>query len=71
MFGAALGTSTTGAYIESAAGVQEGARTALANVITAFLVVVMMPFTWSVADGIAAGFIAYPILELASGGRGP
>jgi AGZA family xanthine/uracil permease-like MFS transporter len=128
--GAALGTSTTGAYIESAAGVQEGARTGLANVVTAFLflatlffspiaaavaapmtvegrtlspltapalilvgclmaqgiarirwddlteaipaflVIVMMPFTWSVADGIAAGFIAYPVLKLASGRKG-
>ena len=30
--GAALGTSTTGAYIESAAGVQEGGRTGLASI---------------------------------------
>jgi AGZA family xanthine/uracil permease-like MFS transporter len=125
--GAVLGTSTTGAYIESAAGVQEGGRTGLANVITAllflatlffspiaaavaapievdgrvfspftapalilvgclmaqgtaridwddlteavpaFLVIVMMPFSWSIADGIAAGFIAYPALKLAAG----
>ena len=127
MAGAALGTSTTGAYIESAAGVQEGGRTGLANVITgclflitlffsplaaavaapievegrmfspftapalilvgclmaqglgrirwddltdaipAFLVIVLMPFTWSIADGIAAGFIAYPVLKIVSG----
>jgi AGZA family xanthine/uracil permease-like MFS transporter len=39
--GAALGTSTTGAYIESAAGVQEGGRTGLANVVTGAL------FLWS------------------------
>jgi AGZA family xanthine/uracil permease-like MFS transporter len=125
--GAVLGTSTTGAYIESAAGIQEGGKTGLANVVTgalflvtlflspiavavaspividgqvmspvtapalilvgclmaqgvarirwddlteaipAFLVMVMMPFTWSIADGIAAGFIAYPILKIASG----
>ena len=125
--GALLGTSTTGAYIESAAGVQEGGRTGLANMVTgalflvtlffspiaaavaapieiggrvfspftapalilvgclmaqsmarirwedlteafpAFLVILMMPFTWSIADGIAAGFIAYPLLKIASG----
>jgi len=125
--GAALGTSTTGAYIESAAGVQEGGRTGLANLVTgalflvtlffsplaaavatpivvngqaftpitspalvlvgclmmqgvagiawndlteaipAFLVIVMMPFTWSIADGIAAGFIAYPLLKILAG----
>ncbi len=125
--GAALGTSTTGAYIESAAGVQEGGRTGLANMVTAalflitlffspiaaavaapiavnghlfspftapalilvgclmaqslgriawqdlteavpaFLVIVMMPFSWSIADGIAAGFITYPLLKLAAG----
>jgi AGZA family xanthine/uracil permease-like MFS transporter len=125
--GAALGTSTTGAYIESAAGVQEGGRTGLANIVTgllflltlffspiaaavaapieidgrifspftapalilvgclmaqglarirwddltetipAFLVILMMPLSWSIADGIAAGFIAYPALKIASG----
>lgn len=123
--GAALGTSTTGAYIESAAGVQEGGRTGLANVVTAalflltlffaplviavaapealspykpltapallivgclmsqgvakihwedlseaipaLLVIVLMPLSWSVADGIAAGFIVYPFLKLAAG----
>jgi AGZA family xanthine/uracil permease-like MFS transporter len=27
----------------------------------------MMPFSWSIADGIAAGFIAYPLLKIASG----
>lgn len=127
VFGAALGTSTTGAYIESAAGVQEGGRTGLANMVTAalflitlffspiaaavaapvaidgrvfspftapalilvgclmaqgigrirwddltetipaFLVIVMMPLAWSIADGIAVGFIVYPALKLASG----
>jgi AGZA family xanthine/uracil permease-like MFS transporter len=123
--GAALGTSTTGAYIESAAGVQEGGRTGLANMVTAalflltlffaplviavaapealspykpltapallivgclmsqgvakihwqdlseaipaLLVIVLMPLAWSVADGIAAGFIVYPFLKLAAG----
>lgn len=37
MFAALVGSSTSGAYIESAAGVKEGARTGLAAVVTALL----------------------------------
>jgi adenine/guanine/hypoxanthine permease len=37
MVGAVVGTSTSGAYIESAAGVREGARTGLAAVTTGLL----------------------------------
>jgi AGZA family xanthine/uracil permease-like MFS transporter len=37
MIGAALGTSTTTAYIESAAGVEEGGRTGLTAVVVAVL----------------------------------
>ena len=37
MFSALVGSSTSGAYIESAAGVREGARTGLAAVMTALL----------------------------------
>jgi AGZA family xanthine/uracil permease-like MFS transporter len=33
----------------------------------AFLVAVGIPFTWSIADGIAFGFIAYPTLKLLTG----
>ncbi|MCP8966953.1 NCS2 family permease [Ectobacillus ponti] len=33
----------------------------------AFLVIVMIPLTYSIADGIAFGFMAYPILKLALG----
>jgi AGZA family xanthine/uracil permease-like MFS transporter len=125
--GAALGTSTITCYIESAAGVSEGARTGLASVVTgillaaslffsplasmigggvkvgqavlyptlapalivvgammlkplrelrwddpteylpAFLVLVGIPFTFSIADGIAFGLIAYAIAKLATG----
>jgi AGZA family xanthine/uracil permease-like MFS transporter len=36
-FGALVGTSTSGAYIESATGIKEGARTGLAAVTTAML----------------------------------
>jgi AGZA family xanthine/uracil permease-like MFS transporter len=37
MFSALVGTSTSGAYIESATGIKEGARTGLAAVVTALL----------------------------------
>jgi adenine/guanine/hypoxanthine permease len=37
MFGSLVGTSTSGAYIESATGVREGARTGLAAITTAAL----------------------------------
>ncbi|WP_139492518.1 NCS2 family permease [Brevibacillus dissolubilis] len=33
----------------------------------AFLVIVMIPFTYSIADGIAFGFIAYPLLKVVLG----
>jgi adenine/guanine/hypoxanthine permease len=125
--GAALGTSTVTAYIESATGVEEGGRTGLASVVTAmlflacllfsplvrmvgggipadgatlqpitapalilvgalmargvraipwddlpeavpaFLVMAGIPFTFSIADGLALGFIAYPVTKLLAG----
>ncbi len=128
VLGSLLGTATVTAYIESAAGVEAGARTGLANLVTgacfllalffsplarmigggvdvgngvvlhpltapalivvgclmarsivriewddltesfpAFLVLVGIPFAWSIADGIAFGFIAYPLVKLLSG----
>ncbi len=128
VLGGMLGTSTVTAYIESATGVQAGARTGLANMATgalflvalffsplvrmigggveveggvslqpmtspalivvgclmaanirridwkditesfpAFLVMVGIPFAWSIADGIAFGFIAYPAIKFLSG----
>jgi AGZA family xanthine/uracil permease-like MFS transporter len=33
----------------------------------AFLIMVMMPFTYSIVDGMAFGFIAYPVAKLAAG----
>ena len=104
-------------FVESAAGVAEGARTGLANLLTgllflgamfftplyaivpveaaapalvivgalmfrqitaidlselrtaipAFLTVVVMPFTYSIANGIGAGFISYVVLWAATG----
>ena len=123
--GAMLGTSTVTAYVESAAGVAEGGRTGLANMVTgvlmlaslflyplsrmagdgmkmpngfqiypvvapalivvgsmmlqnvrrihwddateaipAFLTMVIMPFAFSITEGIAFGFISYALLKL-------
>jgi AGZA family xanthine/uracil permease-like MFS transporter len=127
VLGSLLGTSTVTAYVESATGVEEGARTGLANAVTgtlfflalffsplarmvgggieaegarlypltasalivvgsfmarsivkipwsdpteslpAFLVVIGVPFTWSIADGIAFGFVSYPLLKIFAG----
>jgi adenine/guanine/hypoxanthine permease len=125
--GAAMGTSTITCYIESAAGVSDGARTGLASIVTglllagslflsplaamigggvkvgsavlyptlapaliivgsmmlrpmrelnwddpteylpAFLVLVGIPLTFSIADGIAFGLISYAVAKLATG----
>ena len=60
--GAGLGTSTVTSYIESSAGVQEGARTGLANLVTAALFLLALFFTPVVEmiGGRQAGF--YPAL---------
>lgn len=39
----------------------------LSEALPAFLIVVMIPFTYSIADGMAFGFIAYPIVKIALG----
>jgi AGZA family xanthine/uracil permease-like MFS transporter len=115
--GGAASCSSNTSYIESAAGVGEGARTGLASVATgalfllalfltplvkivpyeaaspvlvvvgfllmtqvreipwddydiaipAFLTIVLMPFTFSITNGIGAGFIAYVAIKLARG----
>jgi AGZA family xanthine/uracil permease-like MFS transporter len=60
--GAALGTSTVSSYIESAAGVAEGARTGLANLATAALFVAALLFSPVVAmvgGGVTVGGLAY------------
>lgn len=119
MVGAALGTSTTTSYIESAAGVNAGGRTGLVSVTVALLFVatlifaplaasipafatapalifvgclmmtpikdidfddpteyvpaavtiIAMPLTFSIADGIAFGLIAYTGIKLLAGRR--
>jgi AGZA family xanthine/uracil permease-like MFS transporter len=115
--GAAMGTSSTTAYIESAAGVQAGGRTGLTAVVVGLLFLACLfisplagavpayatapallfvaclmlrdlsqvdwgdttesvpaavcamtvPFTYSIAHGIAFGFITYAALKLATG----
>jgi AGZA family xanthine/uracil permease-like MFS transporter len=56
--GTVLGTSTVTAYVESAAGVQEGARTGLANLVTAGLLLAALffsPLARMAGEGIEAG----------------
>ena len=115
--GAAVGTSTTTTYIESAAGVEEGGKTGLTAIVVgvlmlsglffgpvfmaiptfaaacalvvigammmkqateinwddkeivlpAFLTMVLMPFTYSIADGIAWGVISYVLIKMGMG----
>ncbi len=118
--GGVAGASSATTYIESAAGVSEGARTGLASVVTGFcfllalffapvagivppqataaalivvgylmcrivreipfgdleegfpalLTLTVMPFTYSITNGIGAGFIAYAFLKLVRGKGG-
>ncbi len=111
--GAVVGGATSGSsntvYIDSAAGIGEGARTGLASVVTgvlflgsvvplevaaaalvvvgammmaqireikftkfaialpAFLTIVTMPLTYSIANGIGVGFISFAVVNAASG----
>ncbi|MFS0692238.1 NCS2 family permease [Streptomyces nitrosporeus] len=115
--GGAASASSATTYIESAAGVGEGARTGFANLVTgglfalalfftpvltivpmqaaspalvavgflmmtqvkhidwdryelavpAFLTIVVMPFTYSITNGIGAGFIAYVVIKACLG----
>jgi AGZA family xanthine/uracil permease-like MFS transporter len=39
----------------------------LTEAFPAFLVMIGIPFSWSIADGIAFGFITYPALKLLTG----
>jgi AGZA family xanthine/uracil permease-like MFS transporter len=116
--GGASSSSATTAFVESTAGVGEGARTGFANVVTAalfgvalfltpvatmvpsqaatpallavgflilansvkeidwadytiaipaFVTMVMMPFTYSITNGIGMGFVTFAVLRLAAG----
>ena len=118
-FSGLIGTSTSGAYIESSTGIREGARTGLASVVTAalfalslffipllepmqslqyayapallvvgmlmlnaaakidfddltelvpaFTTVIVMVFTFNIANGLTAGLALYPIMKLLAG----
>lgn len=119
MFSGLVGTTTSGAYIESATGIREGARTGLAAVTTAalfamslffiplveplqhlrfayapaliavglammssfrridfddlteavpaFATIVMMVFTYNIANGLTAGLLLYPLIKVGAG----
>src|SRR6266550_9634491 len=117
LFGGFANSSSNTTYIESAAGVTEGARTGLASVVTgllflaamffsplasvipaqatapaliivgffmmsivrdipwddyeeaipAFMTMLVMPFTWSITNGIGAGFVTYAAIKLLRG----
>jgi len=66
MAGTSLGTSTVTAYIESATGVAEGARTGLANIVTGALFIVALflyPLIKMISSGVASGDgTLYPVV---------
>ncbi len=66
IFGTTLGTSTVTSYIESSTGVAEGARTGLANVVTALLFFASLffyPLIKMVSSGYSiSGTTLYPII---------
>ena len=118
-FSAVIGSSTSGAFIESAAGIKEGARTGLAalviallfaaslffvpliepmqkltyayapalmavgllmvgaiskidledmtEAVPAFATIVVMVFSYNIANGLTAGLIIYPLMKLVAG----
>ncbi len=39
----------------------------ITEAVPAFLTIVFMPFTYSIADGIAMGFISYALIKLCTG----
>jgi hypothetical protein len=51
-------------------GEQGGSRGADPGIRTALLTLGMMPFTFSITNGVGAGFIAYTIIAVACGGSG-
>ncbi len=72
--GALLGTTTTGTYIESAAGIEEGAKSGFASVVTAILLLsalffaplfaVIPPFAYGPALIIVGMLMIAPIKEI-------
>lgn len=70
VFGALLGTTTTGTYIESAAGIEEGGKTGFTSVVTAFfflLALFFAPFLTTIpAHAYGPALIVVGMLMLAS-----
>ena len=69
VLGAAMGTSTITSYVESAAGVQAGARTGLANVMTAllfFAAVLLYPVLGVIATEHVVEYAISPTVTLTS-----
>ena len=50
-----------------ARGVTRIAWRDITEALPAFLVIVGIPFTWSIADGLALGFVTWPLLKLLTG----
>jgi AGZA family xanthine/uracil permease-like MFS transporter len=65
--GAVLGTSTVTSYVESAAGIAQGARTGLANVVTSGLFLVALFF--SPLASMVGGEYIHTLTEMAPGGE--
>ena len=78
--GSYIGTSAISTYIESGAGVSVGGRTGMTAVVVGLLflltiffsplagmVPAMMPFTYSITEGIAFGFISYCVMKVGTG----
>ena len=47
--------------------IQDIPWTSYEEAIPAFVTLLLMPFTYSITNGIGAGFIAYTLLKIASG----
>ena len=60
MFGALLGTSTTTAYVELAAGIEQGGRTGMVSVVTGVLFILAMFFVPVIA--VVPGYATAPAL---------
>ncbi len=48
-------------------GIQQIDFSDFTEVFPAFMTIVLMPFTYSIANGISAGLVAYPLLKVATG----
>ena len=77
-----LGTSVVGTTLKTSAGIEEGGRTGLMAVtsavkaidfdnitesIPAFLTFIIIPLTYSIADGIMIGILSYVVLNIITG----